>query len=53
MDTIPQNIKDKIELVSLQTFGKHVKTWFIDKYDPVCRNKKCYVCQNPGPLQAP
>ena len=51
MDKIPQNIKDKIESVSLQTFGKHVKTWFIDKYDPVCRKKKCYVCQNP--LQKP
>ena len=41
----PKEFKEKIDMVSLQNFGKFVKKSLIENYDPLCRIKNCYICQ--------
>ena len=40
----PVYLTDKIPNVSLQTFSRHAKIYFMNLYDPLCHIPDCYIC---------
>ena len=45
VNSIPDNVSDKIRTHSLKGFSTYAKNYFISKYETTCEIANCYVCQ--------
>ena len=45
VNSIPDNVSDKIRTHSIKGFSTYAKNYFISKYETTCEIANCYVCQ--------
>ena len=45
VNSIPDNVSEKIRTHSLKGFSTYAKNYFISKYETTCEIANCYVCQ--------